>query len=435
MGSRFRWWRMLESEGEDWMIKQIVKALKAKEVYAYKIEEKSTISHQAFFVLGKLETNRMVNTNEYLVTVYKQFDEFLGSSSFTLSHKVSKKELETLIDNCLYAASFVKNKKYDLPVGEKKKTFTEKPLAVDVNQAIDQIAHCFIDLHEENIRFNALEIFYNTTKTTLVNSNGVNYSKTLSDVMGEAIPSFDGVEKVELYKQFHYKDLDFDAIKRNAVEALEDVKARYAAKPIKDVSKLDVILSNEDILEFFRNVIMDYSYQSIYKGNTNKRIGDLIQDENANQLINLSLMPSSKADGFDDDGILLNKFEVIKDGRLVNYFGGAQYASYLDLKPLGSARKIYVSKGKTSYKEMTKKPYLRIIALSGIQIETYSDYIGGEVRLAIYFDGEKEIPVSSFSFSGSYKEALKTLSLSKEEISIRNYQGPKYLKIKDMDIL
>ena len=51
------------------------------------------------------------------------------------------------------------------------------------------------------------------------------------------------------------------------------------------------------------------------------------------------------------------------------------------------------------------------------------------------FDGKKEIPVSGFSFSGSYKEALKTLSLSKEEISIRNYQGPKYLKIKDMDIL
>ena len=47
------------------MIKQLVKILnEVKEVSAYRIIEKSELSHQAFYVLGKLETKRVVDTTE-----------------------------------------------------------------------------------------------------------------------------------------------------------------------------------------------------------------------------------------------------------------------------------------------------------------------------------------------------------------------------------
>jgi hypothetical protein len=53
-------------------------------------------------------------------------------------------------------------------------------------------------------------------------------------------------------------------------------------------------------------------------------------------------------------------------------------------------------KAKQVYERMKKKPHLEIIALSGIQIDMYSHYIGGEVRLAVYFDGKEYHPVSGF---------------------------------------
>ncbi len=84
---------------------------------------------------------------------------------------------------------------------------------------------------------------------------------------------------------------------------------------------------------------------------------------------------------------------------------------------------------------MKAKPHLEILALSGIQIDTYSSYIGGEVRLAVWFDGKNRIPVSGFSFSGNIDSVLSDLVLSKEVVANIGYRGPKCLILKGMDVL
>ena len=90
MGARKRWWSMLESEGENRMIKQIVKVLKEiQEISGYKVIENTEQSNQAFYVLGKLETVRLVETKEAIVTIYHNNGEYLGTSSFIVSHNLS----------------------------------------------------------------------------------------------------------------------------------------------------------------------------------------------------------------------------------------------------------------------------------------------------------------------------------------------------------
>jgi predicted Zn-dependent protease len=84
---------------------------------------------------------------------------------------------------------------------------------------------------------------------------------------------------------------------------------------------------------------------------------------------------------------------------------------------------------------MAKKPHLEILALSGIQIDVFSGYIGGEVRLAVWFDGKRRQPVSGFSFSGNIDQALSDVVLSRETVDSVRYRGPRYLKLKNMDIL
>ena len=119
MGARKRWWSMLESEGENRMIKQIVKVLKEiQEISGYKVIENTEQSNQAFYVLGKLETVRLVETKEAIVTIYHNNGEYLGTSSFIVSHNLTKKALMEKINDAIFAAKFVKNKPFELVKGE-----------------------------------------------------------------------------------------------------------------------------------------------------------------------------------------------------------------------------------------------------------------------------------------------------------------------------
>ena len=93
------------------------------------------------------------------------------------------------------------------------------------------------------------------------------------------------------------------------------------------------------------------------------------------------------------------------------------------------------SKGHKSIETLKKKPYIEIIDLSGIQVEAYSSYVGGEVRLALYYDGKTIKPISGFSFSTNLNETLNTMELSKETGKINNYEGPAFMKLENVDII
>ena len=90
--------------------------------------------------------------------------------------------------------------------------------------------------------------------------------------------------------------------------------------------------------------------------------------------------------------------------------------------------------GDMSIAEMKKEPYLEIVSMSGIQVNQFNDYIGGEIRLAYYFDGNKVTPVTSLFISGSLEETLNNIYLSKEVTQEGSYFGPKLALIKNLQI-
>ena len=72
--------------------------------------------------------------------------------------------------------------------------------------------------------------------------------------------------------------------------------------------------------------------------------------------------------------------------------------------------------------------------MSGLQVDTFTDYIGGEIRLAYYCDGEKVIPVTGISITGSLKQVLPSIRLSKEIAADDGYTGPSKAILQDMKI-
>ena len=78
--------------------------------------------------------------------------------------------------------------------------------------------------------------------------------------------------------------------------------------------------------------------------------------------------------------------------------------------------------------------YLEVLSMSGLQVDLFNDYIGGEIRLAYYCDGEKITPVTGISITGSLKQVLSSIRLSAEIAADDGYTGPKKAILSGMKI-
>jgi predicted Zn-dependent protease len=67
-------------------------------------------------------------------------------------------------------------------------------------------------------------------------------------------------------------------------------------------------------------------------------------------------------------------------------------------------------------------------------VDFYSDYIGGEVRLAYYCDGGKTVPVTGVSVSGKLSEVLESIRFSRETGIYNGYCGPCKAILQNMNI-
>ena len=102
--------------------------------------------------------------------MYNRHDSKIGTSSFVVSHKLTKKELADKINDAIYSAKFVGNKDYNLVNGTGKKTIKDKPFDDEFDTMIEKIHNIQEDASNKNAKFNAVEIFYNEKNINVVNS-------------------------------------------------------------------------------------------------------------------------------------------------------------------------------------------------------------------------------------------------------------------------
>ena len=75
------------------------------------------------------------------------------------------------------------------------------------------------------------------------------------------------------------------------------------------------------------------------------------------------------------------------------------------------------------------------MSLSGLQVDLYNDYIGGEIRLAyLHRDGES-LPLTGISMSAKLSDVLGSLRLSDTTSVNDNYEGPDRMLLRGMAIL
>ena len=291
----------------------------------------------------------------------------------------------------------------------------------------------------EHASLNSVEIFINEHLDEIRNSRGVQKTQRRYDAMVETIPTYNGEKQsVELYHQYNFSSFDHETILNEVQSMLLAAKARYEAIVPDFAINCPVILNKQELSEMFEEIAWNLNYSTVYSRSNLFKKGDLIQIAPAGDIIGITMAGSVEGNifsrKFDADGLTLRDIRIVEDGKAVNYFGDNRNGQYLEEKPTGALRCMCVDAGSVPGEEFRKGPHLEVISMSGLQSDISTDYIGGEVRLAYYHDGEKTIPVTGISINGRVSEVLNNIRLS-AEIAVENgYTGPKKAMINCMKV-
>ena len=442
MGPRQRWRSRIESEGEAGMMNTVFEMLKAdSRISDHKINIHQKNSCELFFVKGKLETVRRTNVRDIQVTVYVDHEGFRGESQLLIYPYTTEDDLRDLIDEAVAKALLINNKHYTLPENETGdfrlesnfSTFKASDLAAEITKAVFEADTV------ENASLNSVEIFVNEHLDIIRNSCGIEKTQRRFDAMVETIPTYNGeTQSVELYHQYNFSSFDRNTVVAEVQDILLAAKARYEAiKPDFAIS-CPVILNKHELAEMFDVIADDLNYAAVYARSNLFKKGDPIQTAPTGDTIGITMAGAMEGNvssrKFDADGLTLRDIRIVEEGKVLNYYGGNRSGQYLEENPTGALQCLCVDPGSVSAEAFRKGPYLEVISMSGLQGDFYNDYIGGEVRLAYYHNGEKIIPVTGISISGRASEVLNSLRLSSEIAVADSYTGPKKALINCMKI-
>ena len=404
--------------------------------YKFNIHKKE--SFELFFVKGRLETVRSTDTCDREVTVYVDHDGFRGDAQFFIYPSTTAEQLRALIDEAVGKALLIDNQAYELP---EKQTgiYTVESNFADYapGQLAGLIAEAVFSANDiPNASLNSVEIFLNRHTETVVNSRGLDKTQVRYDAMVEAIPTYNGEKQsVELYQQYNFSTMDPEAIRAEIADKLAAVKARYEAVTPEQPLDCPVVLNRQELSELFGSIAQDMNYASVYAHANLFRKGQPIQKAPTGDPIGITMtgqIPGSvRSARFDSDGLSLGSIRLVEEGQALNYYGSNRYGQYLGETPTGSLPCLAADPGTAG---TPQGAYLEVISMSGLQVDLYNDYIGGEIRLAYYHQGGQVLPVTGISISGCLSQVLNTIRLSSDTAVYRGYQGPAQAILSQMKI-
>ena len=419
-------------------MKTVMELLNANEqVSGWKINIHNKESYELFFVKGKLETLRCTDTCDKEVTVYADHGEYKGEAQFFVYPSTTAEQLKELIAEAVAKALLINNPAYTLPAADTGDFTVESNFAnytpADLAAAI---AKDVFEANEvENASLNSVEIFINKHTETVLNSNGLHKSQIRYDAMVEAIPTYNGeTQSVELYEQYNFGSYDTAAVRAEIAGKMAEVKARYEAVTPAEKLSCDVVLNIQEVAELMRSIARDLNYATVYSHSNLFKKGDPIQKAPQGDLLTLTMAGqasgSIRSAKFDSDGLALNPITIAEKGTAVNYYGSNRYGQYLGEVPTGNLPCLLVSPGTADI----SGTYLEVISMSGLQVDFFNDYIGGEIRLAYYHNGETTTPLTGISISGKLTDVLNHIRLSPTTATHGGYHGPEKALLKEMNI-
>lgn len=425
-------------------MKDIISLLNEAGLDGWRLSETAVESYELFFVHKDLETVRATDTVSAQVTVYVDHDGKRGDSSFAVYASMSEEDLRSRIRAAADRARLVFNEPYELPEGDTLDVSLPTNMDMSDMKALGrQIADAvFAADTVPGGSINACEIFLYRDTLRVRSSRGVDKTQRLCRVMIEAIPTFTTEkESVELYEDHRFTVFEPEKVTAEIARRMREVRDRSLAVKPQTPMMVNVLLRPQEIRDLLCCLAEDADYATVYSHANLHRMGDDLQPDCDGDRLTFSMkgiLPGcEKSAYFDEDGARLRDACIVRRGMVESLHGSTRYGQYLGIKDPTGALPYCISAecGTLTVKETESAPYIECASLSGLQVDLYSDYIGGEIRLAYYRDSDKRFPVTGITMSGRLSEVLRHLRLSDTFCREGAYEGPDLLMMKDMTVL
>lgn len=427
----------------------VIKVLGMLGIDTWFLTDRLEESTELFFIKKQLDMHRQKKVRHMEVMVYRDFSkegkEYRGSSSVFIEDGMGQEEMTEVLKNAYYAAAFVENPFYELPAPKEE----EAPAADNQNffcglvreeEASPTLKACgkvmaealFYEDVREDVFLNSAEIFVTKSTVEMKSSRGIHASYIRYNVNGEFVVQAPEPQDVETYQSFQYDSLNTRALREKVKNALILTKDRALAECAPKAGKYTVILSGEYVAELMDFYVQRSNGAMIYPRYSNYTQGACVQGEKRKgDGITITLKARTPYSG---EGIPMKDRLLMEDGVLKTIHGNCRYSYYLHVEPTGGYPhgSMGMPPGKVSLEEWKKQPCLHIVNFSDFQMNSYSGHFGGEIRLAYYWDGEKEIPVTGGSINGSLLEAQKSLEFSLELQEEKGFSGPLAVALRDI---
>ena len=421
------------------MIEQI-KAVSAQlGIEEYRIVESVQESVECFFVRKKLDLKRRTDLTDYAVVVFCPHEEdgkkMLGSSSVIIHPEMETAEIRETLQRAYHAAALVNNEYYELNAGKREEfvradsQFAGQSLEESTRQIVEALYEAD---NSEKVFINSAEVFTKRVVRRIVNSRGVDVSYETYLVSGEYVVQCIAPRDVETYHQFSYHEANLDALRRDVAEALAMTQSRAEAERAPRAGKYTILLSERNLQEILQYYCVRSSAGVVYQKFSNYQIREHVQVDTVQEDA-LTVYLKAK-EPYSDEGIVMKDRLLLENGTLKMFHGGCRCSYYLGVEPTGDYTSISVPVGSRTMEELKSAPYLHIVSFSDFQMDSMSGHFGGEIRLALLYDGEKVTPVTGGSVNGSILAVQGNMLFSRERYQNDEYDGPYAVRIEGVEV-
>ncbi len=418
------------------MLERIIKAAKAAGVSDWRVVEKSTGSHQAFFIKRAMDQHRISDTVHTTLTIYVDKDvdgkKMRGAAAHEFLASDTDEKIVSEIEKMKFNASLALNPYFELVKDEQsfeeKKEYGLGSILATVLSAIQNVS----DTRTEKI--NSFEVFVNEYYYHIINSQGVDISfNTMDEEIEIIINSIDNGHEIELYHRVKFADQPLEEITRGILDVFKYAKDRTVAVPTRKNMNMKVLMSGLDNAEFFEYFLSKTNTAMVYSQGSQVKTGDVVQSGDDCDRITVKLaksIPGSSMNRpYSMDGKKASDRTIVDKGVYTSYWGDQTTSYYLGCEDSPYAENFTVSGGTATSDEMRKGEYLEIIQFSSFIMNPMVGTFGGEIRLAYYSDGKTVVPVTGGSITCNMNDVLNSIRISSDTRQIDRCIVPRTIEI------
>ena len=436
------------------MLNKIVEALNGRsDLSGWTVRHLRSRGAQVYAVPGQIESQRLVNVEQYRIDVLCQTSDpegkpAVGSGDITV---LPGEDIKAAIEKAVLTAGLVANPVHTLPAPAPlpdvpliDADLQKDPSAVtkDMMEHIQAAAS-----KNRDIYLTAAECFGEIHTTHLINSRGIDAEQEATQIHVEfVLHGQRGENDVESFTEmsrrrvsdFHLQD-EIEQRTRHTLDLFETTAPPSWQGP--------VVLRNEVLALFMAgDNLLGSVLQSL--GSAGSKYAKISPWEIGKSIFRSDVkgdpltvwanrcMPFGTASNrFDEEGLPAQRVELIHENELAAFAANQRYADYLNLPATGAFGGVELPPGQTAASALLAEPYVEIIQFSWFNPDVITGNFATEIRLGYLVQDGMRKPFRGGQLVGNYLDALADVRWSAETGFFGSYLGPHTARFSDLKIV